>query len=176
MGSINVLFQASGVHSSKQQRSWLTLATSTIYREKFHGKNSGTPGIEPGTAGCEARTLPLCYAVPPWNVKLFVSVTDGQDVTRSDVAATARVRETHLLSSHLILFRSLVALTMSAGHYNYSDQRLFNFLLLFLNVIAMVTTHSQNHWLKNHFCRKKILSFLSFVDEAKLGARFSANR
>ena len=30
----------------------------------FKEKNSGTLRIKPGTAGWEAQTLPLCYAVP----------------------------------------------------------------------------------------------------------------
>ena len=38
MGLINVLFQASAVHSSKQQRRCLTLATLTISCEKLSRK------------------------------------------------------------------------------------------------------------------------------------------
>ena len=36
------------------------------------GKISGKPGIEPGTAGYEARTQPLCYAVPPLIDKFYI--------------------------------------------------------------------------------------------------------
>ena len=41
-----------------------SLSSAAVNKSQQH-RISGTPRIEPGTAGWEARTLPLCYAVPP---------------------------------------------------------------------------------------------------------------
>ena len=38
-------------------------ATSVLCRPTIPVKKSGMGGIEPGTAGCKAQTVPLCYAV-----------------------------------------------------------------------------------------------------------------
>ena len=52
-------YQASAVHCSKQQRHWLTLATSRI-----HNKFLGMAGIKPGAAWCKARTLSIVLYGP----------------------------------------------------------------------------------------------------------------
>ena len=47
------------------------LSSSTVDKPRQHQKTLGMPGIKPRTAGCEARTLPLCHAVPLLNEEFF---------------------------------------------------------------------------------------------------------
>ena len=76
--TVTLIYDSFMFYHTKLQRTEFFLGWSAIHclsstflisvRSKFQfTENSGVPRFKPGTAGWEARTLPLCYAVPPFN-------------------------------------------------------------------------------------------------------------
>ena len=48
------------------------LSNNPVDKPRQHQKTLGMPGIKFGTAGCEAQTLPLSYAIPNSSVSFNV--------------------------------------------------------------------------------------------------------
>ena len=66
------------VHCLLNAKQWSAVAGPQQHREINRNKSSGTPRIEPGASGSEARTNPLCYATPETTLtSLFETGTDG---------------------------------------------------------------------------------------------------
>ena len=63
--------------------SFLSSAVPWINLCDIENKSSGTRRIEPGAAGWEARTLPLCYATPLLLFTHFISINTNIFAARS---------------------------------------------------------------------------------------------